>query len=104
MDLGNRFRLLVAEVDVVRPPRPLPKLPVARAVWKCRPDFKTACAAWILAGGAHHTAFSYGVTAEVLEDFAGMAGIEFIHIGKDTNLATLRNELRWNDAAYRLMP
>jgi L-arabinose isomerase len=62
IDLGNRFRLIVNEVDVVKPPRPLPKLPVARAVWECRPDFKTACAAWIYAGGAHHTGFSYAVT------------------------------------------
>jgi L-arabinose isomerase len=104
VDMGGRMRLIVNEVDVVSPPRPMPKLPVASAVWVPRPDFKRGCEGWILAGGAHHTAFSYGVTAEVLEDFAGMAGIEFIHIGKDTNLATLRNELRWNDAAYRLMP
>ena len=69
IDLGNRFRLLVNEVDVVKPPQPLPKLPVARAVWKCRPDFKTACAAWIHAGGAHHTGFSYAVTAEMLRGF-----------------------------------
>ena len=69
VDLGNRFRLIVNEVDAVKTPK-LPKLPVARAVWECRPDFKIACAAWILAGGAHHTGYSYAVTTEHLEDFA----------------------------------
>jgi len=102
IDLGNRFRLLVAEVDVVRPPRPLPKLPVARAVWKCRPDFKTACAAWILAGGAHHTGFSYAVTPEMLEDFAGMAGIELARIGAGTQLADFQQTLRANEVYYYL--
>ena len=74
MDMGNRFRMIVNEVDVVAPPQPLPKLPVARALWKPKPDFKTACAAWIYAGGAHHTGFSQAVTAEHMEDFAEMAG------------------------------
>jgi len=86
MDLGNRFRLLVNEIDVVEPPQPLPKLPVARAVWKCRPDFKTACGAWIYAGGAHHTGFSYGVTTEHLEDLAEIAGIEIAVIDGATRL------------------
>ena len=81
IDLGARFRLLVNEVTAVNHPA-LPKLPVARAVWECKPDFKTACAAWILAGGAHHTGFSYSVTAEMLEDFATIAGIEFVKIGE----------------------
>ncbi len=70
IDLGNRFRLVVNEVDVVAPPQPLPKLPVASAVWECRPDFKTAAAAWILAGGAHHSGYSNALTTEHLEDFA----------------------------------
>ena len=83
IDLGSRFRLLVNEVTAVDHPV-LPKLPVARAVWECKPDFKTACAAWILAGGAHHTGFSYAVTAEMLEDFATIAGIEFVRIGEGT--------------------
>ncbi len=102
IDLGNRFRLLVADVDVVRPPRPLPRLPVARAVWKCRPDFKTACAAWILAGGAHHTGFSYSVTAEMLEDFARIAGIELAHIGAGTRLPEFAQMLRSNEVYYHL--
>jgi len=102
VDLGNRFRLLVNEVDVIAPPHPLPKLPVARAVWKCRPDFKTACAAWIHAGGAHHTGFSYSVTSEHLEDFATMAGIEFLRIGNETALPEFKKELRFNEVYHHL--
>jgi L-arabinose isomerase len=104
IDLGTRFRVIVNEVDVVKPPRPLPRLPVARAVWKCRPDFKTACGAWIRAGGAHHTAFSYAVTAEHLRDFAEIAGVELVLIDRDTRLAGLEKELRWNEAYYHLAP
>ena len=101
IDLGNRFRLIVNEVDVVEPPK-LPKLPVARAVWECRPDFKTACAAWIHAGGAHHTGFSYAVTAEMLEDFAEIAGIELALIDADTRLSTFKQDLRSNEVYYHL--
>jgi L-arabinose isomerase len=103
VDMGGRMRMIVNEVDVVRPDHAMPKLPVACAVWIPRPDFKRGCEGWILAGGAHHTAFSYDVTAGHLEDFAGMVGIEFIRIGEGTDLSALRNELRWNDAAYRLL-
>jgi L-arabinose isomerase len=102
VDLGNRFRLLVNEVKAVTPPRPLPKLPVARALWECQPDFKTACAAWILAGGAHHTGYSYTVTTEHLEDFAAMSGIEIVVINADTKISEFKKELRWNDIAYHL--
>jgi len=101
IDLGNRFRLLINEVQAVEPQNDLPKLPVARVLWKPYPDMKTGCAAWIYAGGAHHTAYSQNLTAEHLQDFADMAGLEFIRIGKDTKLDQLRNELRWNDAAYK---
>jgi L-arabinose isomerase len=104
LDLGSRFRLVVNEVDVVKPPRPLPKLPVARAVWRCRPDFKTACGAWIRAGGAHHTGFSYSVTTEHLRDFAEIAGIEIAVIGDGTTLPEFARELRWNEAAYSGVP
>jgi L-arabinose isomerase len=104
IDLGNRFRLIVNEVDVVLPPEALSKLPVARAIWKCRPDFKTACGAWIRAGGAHHTAFSYTVTSEQLRDFAEIAGIELVLIDADTRLAELEKELRWNEVYYHLAP
>ncbi len=102
MDMGNRFRLLVNEVDVVKPPHDMPKLPVARAVWKCRPNFEDACACWIQAGGAHHTGFSYAVTTEMLEDFAAIAGIELVVIDRDTKLRQFKQELLWNDCAYGL--
>jgi L-arabinose isomerase len=102
VDLGNRFRLIVNEVDVVDPPRPLPKLPVARAVWKCRPDFQTALAAWIYAGGAHHTAFSYSVTADHLQDFAEIANIEMVTIDADTRLGAFRQAMRASEIYYPL--
>ncbi len=104
VDLGNRFRLLVNEVDVIAPPHALPKLPVARAVWKCQPDFKTALAAWIYAGGAHHTAFSYGVTADMLQSFADIAGIELARIEKGTNLQAFLQGLRADEVYYHLAP
>ena len=102
IDLGNRFRLLVNEVDVVAPPEPLPRLPVARAVWKCKPDFKTACAAWIYAGGAHHTGFSYSVSVEQMEDFAEIEGIETVIIDVKTELREFRQELRYGETYYYL--
>lgn len=102
VDMGDRFRMIVNEVDVVPASQPLPRLPVARALWVPRPSLKTAAAAWILAGGAHHTGFSYPVTAAHLEDFADMAGIEFLLIGKDTTIPDFKKELRWNAAYWRL--
>lgn len=102
LDMGSRFRMVVNEVDVVSPDQPLERLPVASAVWIPRPDLKTAAAAWILAGGAHHTGFSQSVSREMLEDFAGMAGIEFLAIDRDTCLGTWKKELQWNEMYYRL--
>jgi L-arabinose isomerase len=102
VDMGGRMRLIVAELDVVKPEHPLPKLPTARAVWIPRPDFKRGAQAWIEAGGAHHAAFCQAVTAEEWEDFAGMTGLEMIRLGADLNLHALRNELRWNDVAFKL--
>src|ERR1700676_2166904 len=102
IDLGNRFRLIVNEVDAVEPLQPLPKLPVARAVWKCRPDFKTACAAWIYAGGAHHTGYSYSVTSEHIEDFAEIAGVELAVIDAGTTLRDFKRDLRQNEIYYHL--
>jgi L-arabinose isomerase len=102
LDLGNRFRMLVNEVDVVAPPEPLPKLPVARAVWQCRPNLETAACAWILAGGPHHTSFSQAVTTAQLEMFAEMAGVELLVIDRDTALRDFKNQLRWNEAHFRL--
>jgi L-arabinose isomerase len=84
----------------VKAPEPMPKLPVAHAVWIPRPDFRSSCEAWILAGGAHHTSFGRAVAADALEDLAAMVGIEFIRIGHGTDLRALKNQLRWNDSAY----
>jgi L-arabinose isomerase len=101
LDMGNRFRLVVNLVDVVKADAPLPKLPVARALWVPRPNLKVAAAAWIYAGGAHHTGFSQSLTAEHLSDFADIAGMEFLLIDENTELRQFKNELRWNEAAYR---
>lgn len=102
IDMGNRFRLLVNEVEAVKPAQELPKLPVARAFWKPYPDMKTGLAAWILAGGAHHTGYSQNLTSENLEDFADIANIEFTLIGKDTKLSQFKNELRWSEVYYQV--
>jgi L-arabinose isomerase len=102
IDMGNHFRLLVNEVDVVAPDYDLPKLPVARALWAPRPNLKIAAEAWILAGGAHHTGFSQALTKEHLEDFAEIAGIEFLLIDNDTKIRDFQKELRWNDLYYHL--
>jgi L-arabinose isomerase len=102
VDMGNRFRLLVNEVEAVAPESKLPKLPVARVLWKPYPDMNTGCAAWILAGGAHHTCYSQNLTSEILEDFSDMADIEFVLINEETRLHSFKNELRWSDAAYRI--
>jgi L-arabinose isomerase len=101
VDLGARFRLVVNEVDAVRHPD-LPRLPVARAVWTCRPSFATAAEAWIYAGGAHHTVFSYDFTAEHVVDLAAMAGVEVVVIDADTRLRTFRDALRFADLTYAL--
>ena len=102
VDMGNRFRLIVNEVEAVIAKHELPKLPVARVLWKPYPDMKTGCAAWIYAGGAHHTCYSQNLYSEHMEDFASFAGIEYILIGKETNLGQLKNELRWNDIYYQV--
>ena len=100
--MGNRFRLLVNEVEVIHPEKPLPKLPVARAVWIPKPNLEIGAAAWIYAGGAHHTGFSQAVTTEMIEDFAGIAGIELLVIDAETKLRRFKQELEWNDVAYGL--
>jgi L-arabinose isomerase len=102
VDLGGRFRMVVNRVDVIPPDEPLPKLPVARAVWVPQPDLDTAAAAWIHAGGAHHTSFAQSVTLEHMIDFAEIAGIELVAIDDRTDLQALKNELRWNDVYYHL--
>ena len=102
IDMGNRFRLLVNTVDAVEAKHDLPKLPVARVLWNAHPDLKTAASAWILAGGAHHTCFSQNLTAEYLEDFAEMAGLEYVLIDKDTKIRSFKNELKWNEMYFLL--
>jgi L-arabinose isomerase len=102
MDMGNRFRLVANAVDVVPTGKTLPKLPVARALWLPRPNLKTAAAAWIYAGGAHHTSFGNSVTSEHLRDFAEMAGIEFLLIDENTRAEEFKEKLRWNDMYYSL--
>jgi len=102
VDMGNRFRMVVNTVEAVAPEQDLPKLPVSRVLWKVNPDLKTGAAAWIYAGGGHHTAFSYSVTSEYLEDFASMADIELVLIDEETKLRNLKNELRWSEAYFGL--
>jgi L-arabinose isomerase len=102
VQMGSRFRMILNEIDVVKPERAMPKLPVARALWVPKPNLRVAAAAWIYAGGAHHTGFSQSLTTEHMEDFAQMAGVEFLPIDGDTKLREFRNELRWNEAAYLL--
>ncbi len=100
LDMGNRFRLISHEVEAIAPPHELPKLPTARAVYRPLPDLFNGTAAWIHAGGAHHTVFSQGVTIGQLRNFAEVFDIEFVHIGAHTDLNRLRDELRWNERAY----
>lgn len=101
IDMGNRFRLLVNEVEAVAPTEKLPNLPVARVLWKPLPDLNTACAAWIYAGGAHHTVFSQNLTTEYFEDFAEMFDLELTVIDAKTELRQFKKELRWSEAIYK---
>jgi L-arabinose isomerase len=100
LDAGDRFRLVANEVEVVAPAEALPKLPVARAVWKPSPDLPTAAEAWLLAGGPHHTVFTNAIGVDVLEDFAEIADMELLVIDERTRVADFRKELRWNQAYY----
>jgi L-arabinose isomerase len=99
--LGNRYRLLLNEVEAVEPFEPLPNLPVARVLWKPLPDMQTGCAAWIYAGGAHHTVYSQNLTTEYWDDFASMIGVELALIDAKTDIRTFKNELRWNEMFYK---
>jgi L-arabinose isomerase len=101
IDMGNRFRILVNEVEAVDVVEDLPKLPVARVLWKPQPDMQTGCAAWILAGGAHHTVYSQNLTTEYIEDFAELFDVELVVIDKNTQLRQLKSELRWNEIYYK---
>ncbi|NUT38924.1 MAG: L-arabinose isomerase, partial [Thermoactinospora sp.] len=101
-DLGDRFRLVANEIDLVAPLQPLPNLPVARAIWRPRPDLRTSAEAWLTAGAPHHTVLSTSVGTEELSDLADMLGVELVVIDHDTTPRQFAKELRWNQAYYRL--
>jgi len=101
IDMGNRFRLLVNEVEAVEVTEAFPKLPTARALWKPQPNMEVGLQAWILAGGAHHTAYSQNLTTEYIEDLAEMFGVELVVIDKNTTIRQLKNELRWSEVAFK---
>ena len=103
VDLGDRFRLIVNQVNLVRPEQPLPRLPVARAIWIPEPNLKVAATAWILAGGAHHTALSRALSPQHLEDFAEMANIESLLIDRNTTIENFKKELKWNRLYYHFL-
>ncbi len=100
IDLGTRFRIIVNEVETIDPPEEMPKLPTARVLWRPMPDLKTAAAAWIYAGGSHHTVFSQSLSGEYIRNFAEMAGVEFMLIDKNTSIHNFKNNLRWNAVYY----
>ncbi len=102
LDLGDRFRLVLNEIDVVAPDEELPRLPVARAVWEPKPDLATAAEAWLVAGGPHHTVFSRALPTEAFEDLAEMLGVELVVVDERTRVSDLKKELRWTDAYHRL--
>ncbi len=102
IDMGGRLRLIVQDIEAVKPIMPMPNLPVARVMWRAYPDLTTGVECWITAGGAHHTVLSYDVTAEQMKDWARMMDIEFIHITKDTTVEALEKELFLNDLAWKL--
>ncbi|TCL56946.1 L-arabinose isomerase [Kineothrix alysoides] len=101
IDLGTRFRLIINAVDCKKIEKPMPKLPVAAAFWTPQPNLKVGAEAWILAGGAHHTAFSYDLTVDQMVDWAAAMGIESVVIDNDTTIRNFKNELRWNEVAFR---
>jgi L-arabinose isomerase len=101
IDLGNRFRMIVNDIEVVKCPE-MPKLPVASVLWAPKPDLKIGAAAWIYAGGAHHSGFSNAINAEYLEDFAGMTGIEYVHINDKCNISDFKKELMWNEMFFHM--
>jgi L-arabinose isomerase len=99
--MGNRFRLIINAVDCKKCEKPMPKLPVATAFWTPQPNLAVGAEAWILCGGAHHTAFSYDLSVQQMKDWADAMGIESVVIDNDTKISALKNELRWNSVYYR---
>ena len=102
VDMGGRLRLIVQDIECIKPTQTMPNLPVARVMWRPEPDLETGAECWILAGGAHHTVLSYDCDAEMLRDFARIMDIEFVHIDKDTKPETLEKELFFSDIAWKL--
>jgi L-arabinose isomerase len=102
LDLGDRFRLVANDIEVIAPDEPMPKLPVACAVWKPAPDLATSAEAWLMAGGPHHTVLTTAVEVDALSDFATILGVELLHIDADTTIRQFSNEIRWNGAYHRL--
>ena len=101
IDLGNRFRMIINDVDCKKVEKPMPKLPVATNFWTPQPDMYTGAEAWILAGGAHHTAFTYDLTAEQMGDFAAAMGVEAVYIDKDTKIRDFKRDLMLGEVFYR---
>jgi L-arabinose isomerase len=102
MDMGDRFRILANEIDLVPPNKPMAKLPVGRAVWKPRPNLSTSAECWLTAGGSHHTCLTRAVGIEAIADFAEMTRVELLVIGADTTVGDFNKEIRWNEAYYSL--
>jgi len=102
LDMGDRFRLVANDISLVAPDEPLPKLPVARAVWEPAPSLSTSAEAWMTAGGPHHTALTTALSFEILNDFATIAGVELVHVDANTTVDQLTKELRWNQLYYKL--
>lgn len=102
IDMGNRFRIILNEVESVAAPADLPNLPVARVVWEAKPDLATAAASWIYAGGSHHSGYSQAVIRDHIVDYASMAGVELLSIGEGSTVEGIRNEIRWNEVYYHL--
>jgi len=100
VDLGTRFRLIINAVDCKKVEKPMPELPVGTAFWTPQPNLKTGAEAWILAGGAHHTAFTYDLTVDQMVEWGAMMGIETVVIDNNTTIRDFKNELRWNSAAF----
>ncbi|MEG0766551.1 MAG: L-arabinose isomerase, partial [Clostridia bacterium] len=103
VDMGDRFRMIVSDVEACAPFENMPRLPVARVMWKPLPDLSTAAEAWIYAGGAHHTVLSYALRAGHLRDFCQMVGIEYLHIGRETQIETFTRELETSELRWRLL-
>lgn len=101
VDMGGRFRIISNSLKCIVPEKEMPKLPVASALWIPQPDLKTSAAAWILSGGAHHSAFSMAINSEYVEDFSEMADIEYINIDENTTVAGIKDKLRWNELYYK---